>query len=533
MPRSPSGSSSLLVMRGIVKQFPGVRALDGVDLEVKAGEVHCLLGQNGAGKSTLIKILSGAHEPDEGEVLLDGAPVRLAPPTAAMRHGIATIYQELDLVDGLSVTENIFLGHEPATFGFSHRAETDRATAELLQRLGHGEIRPRTEVGWLSPAHKQIVSMARALSHSARLIIMDEPSAALDHDEVGNLFRVIRDLTSQGVAVIYISHRLEEIREIGDRVTVLKDGRTVAVGLAAKDTPTSQIVALMTGRNVEYVFPPRPGRVAGRDAHEGRPEVLRVENLTLPGRFADVSFSIRAGEIVGLAGLVGSGRSEIIEAIYGARRAGGRVVLDGKTVRPGSTTRAVRMGMGLAPEERKAQALLLDHSVAQNITLASLSRYTKPRWLGWLDRRTEFAEAQRLSEALDIRPPDPRRPIRTLSGGNQQKAVLGRWLAAEDRKLLLLDEPTRGVDVGARAELYALVRKLADDGIGVLLVSSEVPEVLGLADRVLVIREGRVVHEAPAEDLDEHRVLDLVMVSAGQPPGSEVAHPVSEGAFHD
>ncbi|WP_228010274.1 sugar ABC transporter ATP-binding protein [Nonomuraea phyllanthi] len=521
MPRPPSDSSSLLVMRHIVKQFPGVRALDGVDLEVRAGEVHCLLGQNGAGKSTLIKILSGAHEPDEGEVLLGGAPVRLAPPTAAMGHGIATIYQELDLVDGLSVTENIFLGHEPATFGFSRRAEADRATAELLKRLGHGEIRPRAEVGSLSPAHKQIVSMARALSHSARLIIMDEPSAALDHDEVGNLFRVIRDLTSQGVAVIYISHRLEEIREIGDRVTVLKDGRTVAVGLAAKDTPTSRIVALMTGRDVEYAFPPRPAR----GAHEGRPEVLRVENLTLPGRFADVSFTIRAGEIVGLAGLVGSGRSEIIEAIYGARRPGGRVVLDGRTVRPGSTTRAVRMGMGLAPEERKTQALLLDHSVAHNITLASLSRYTRPRWLGRLDRRAESAEAERLSRALDIRPPDPRRPIRTLSGGNQQKAVLGRWLA-EDRKLLLLDEPTRGVDVGARTELYALVRRLADDGIGVLLVSSEVPEVLGLADRVLVIREGRIVHEAPAGDLDEHRVLDLVMVSTAE-------NPSLEGARHD
>ncbi|MBX6386099.1 MAG: sugar ABC transporter ATP-binding protein, partial [Microbispora sp.] len=221
------------------------------------------------------------------------------------------------------------------------------------------------------------------------------------------------------------------------------------------------------------------------------------------------------GEIVGLAGLVGSGRSEIIEAIYGARRASGRVLLDGRVVPPGSTTRAVRMGMGLAPEERKAQALLLDHPVAQNLTLASLGRFTRPRWLGWLDRRAETAEAVRLARALDIRPPDPRRPIRTLSGGNQQKAVLGRWLA-EDRKLLLLDEPTRGVDVGARAELYALVRKLADDGIGVLLVSSEVPEVLGLADRVLVIREGRIVHEAPAEELDEHRVLDLVMVSAGQ-----------------
>ena len=526
----------LLQMRGIVKQFPGVRALDGVDLEVRAGEVHCLLGQNGAGKSTLIKILSGAHAPDEGEVLLDGAPVRLAPPTAAMGLGIATIYQELDLVDGLSVAENIFLGHEPASLGFSRRGEADRAAGVLLGRLGHGEIRPRTEVGRLSPAHKQIVSMARALSHSARLIIMDEPSAALAHDEVANLFRVIRDLTAEGVAVIYISHRLEEIREIGDRVTVLKDGRTVAVGLAAKDTPTSQIVSLMTGRNVEYVFPPRPVR----GAHEGRPEVLRVEGLSLPGHFEGVSFAVRAGEIVGLAGLVGSGRSEIVEAVYGARKAGGRVVLDGRVVRPGSTTRAVRMGMGLAPEERKAQALLLDHSVAHNITLASLGRYAR---LGWVDRRREMAEATRLSQALDIRPADPRRAVRTLSGGNQQKAVLGRWLA-EDRKLLLLDEPTRGVDVGARAELYALVRRLADDGIGVLLVSSEVPEVLGLADRVLVVREGRIVHEAAAEDLDEHRVLDLVMVSAGETPGpesgsvsgsgmSDEAGTSSEGALHD
>ncbi|MEU8324289.1 sugar ABC transporter ATP-binding protein [Nonomuraea sp. NPDC048881] len=511
-------------MRGIVKQFPGVRALNGVDLDVRAGEVHCLLGQNGAGKSTLIKILAGAHQPDEGTITFAGEEARLSGPTAAIRLGISTMYQELDLVDGLSVTENVFLGHEPASFGFSRRSEADRATAELLRRLGHGEIRPRTEVGRLSPAHKQIVSMARALSHSTRLIIMDEPSAALAHDEVDNLFRVIRDLTSQGVAVIYISHRLEEIREIGDRVTVLKDGRTVAVGLPAKETPTSQIVSLMTGRNVEYVFPPRSSAPPGE-------EILRVENLTLPGRFENVSFTVRAGEIVGLAGLVGSGRSEIIETIYGARKGSGRVVLDGRTVRPGSTTRAVRMGMGLAPEERKAQALLLDHSVAQNITLASMSRHTKPRWLGWLDRRSELAEATRLSQALDIRPPDPLRAIRTLSGGNQQKAVLGRWLA-EDRKLLLLDEPTRGVDVGARAELYALVRKLADDGIGVLLVSSEVPEVLGLADRVLVVREGRIVHEAPAEDLDEHRVLDLVMVSTGSASGADEANPL-EGAFHD
>ncbi|NUO98659.1 MAG: sugar ABC transporter ATP-binding protein [Nonomuraea sp.] len=489
----------MLVMKGIVKQFPGVRALDGVDLDVRAGEVHCLLGQNGAGKSTLIKVLAGVHQPDEGTIVFNDAEVRPSSPIDAIRLGFATIYQELDLVDGLSVAENIFLGHEHARFGFVNRPAGRRAATEVLQRLGHAEIRPNIEVGRLSPAAKQVVSMARALSHDARLIIMDEPSAALAHDEVANLFRIIRELTAQGVAVVYISHRLEEIREIGDRVTVLKDGRTVAVGLPARETPTAQIVSLMTGRNVEYVFPPRPSRPPGE-------EVLRVENLSSPGVFAGVSFSVRAGEIVGLAGLVGSGRSEILEAVYGARPSSGRVTLSGKSVRRG-VVGTVKHGMGLAPEERKAQALLLDQSVTANITLGTLPGFAR---FGWLDRKRERAEARRLAELLDIRPPDPDRPIRTLSGGNQQKAVLARWLLG-GRKLLLLDEPTRGVDVGARAELYAVIRDLAEQGIGVLLVSSEVPEVLGLADRVLVLREGAVIHEGDATELDEHRVLDMIM----------------------
>ncbi|GAB1821952.1 sugar ABC transporter ATP-binding protein [Herbidospora sp. RD11066] len=504
--REQSETPPLLAMRDIVKQFPGVRALDGVDLDVRAGEVHCLLGQNGAGKSTLIKVLAGAHQPDSGEVLMNGEPVKLATPTAAMKLGVATIYQELDLVDGLSVAENVFLGHEHATMGFTRRGATNAATRKILERLGHGEIRPTTEVGRLSPAGKQVVSMARALSHDARIIVMDEPSAALAHDEVTNLFRIIREVTAQGVAVIYISHRLEEIREIGDRVTVLKDGRTVAVGLPAKDTPTNKVVSLMTGRNVEYVFPPRPDGGFGD-------ELLKLENVSVPGMVRDVSFSVRAGEIVGLAGLVGSGRSEIIEAVYGARRCGGKITLNAQAIKV-NTTRSVRLGMGLAPEERKAQGLLLGQSIARNITLASLERYST---FGWINRKKEAEEAAHLVKALDIRPPDPNRIIKTLSGGNQQKAVIGRWLVGDGRKLLLLDEPTRGVDVGARAEIYALVRRLADEGVGVLLVSSEVPEVLGLSDRVLVIREGRIVREAGAGELDEHTVLDLVMD----------AHPVS------
>ncbi|QFZ73416.1 ATP-binding cassette domain-containing protein [Streptomyces fagopyri] len=493
----------LLTMSGITKSFPGVRALDGVDLDVQVGEVHCLLGQNGAGKSTLIKVLSGAHQPDDGTIGWRGEPVALRSPIAAMRLGIATIYQELDLVEGLSVAENVHLGHEPTSAGFVVRGKAARAsTAALLERLGHPEIDPARLVGELSAAQRQIVSMARALSHEVRLIVMDEPSAALDPDEVDNLFRIVAGLTADGVAVVYISHRLEEIRRIGDRVTVLKDGRAVAVGLPAKSTPTREVVALMTGRNVEYVFPDRPTRQPTAEP------VLRVRGLARAGEFAPLDLDVRPGEIVGLAGLVGSGRSEILETIYGARRpTGGQVHVDGRPLRPGSVRAAVRAGLGLAPEERKAQALLMLESVTRNVSVSSMSRFARG---GWIDRGAERGAARAATRELSLRPDNPSAPVRTLSGGNQQKAVLARWLLRGCR-VLLLDEPTRGVDVGARAELYAVVRRLADEGLAVLLVSSEVPEVLGLADRVLVLREGRVVHTAPAGELDEHRVLDLVM----------------------
>ncbi|CAL9378018.1 Arabinose import ATP-binding protein AraG [Streptomyces sp. enrichment culture] len=495
----------LLSMSGITKSFPGVRALDGVDLDVQAGEVHCLLGQNGAGKSTLIKVLAGAHQPDTGTIRWRGEDVTLRSPIAAMRLGIATIYQELDLVEHLSVAENVHLGHEPTIAGFVVRGRAARAsTAALLKRLGHPEVDPGRLVGELSAAQQQIVSMARALSHDVRLIVMDEPSAALDPDEVDNLFRIVGDLTAAGVAVVYISHRLEEIRRIGDRVTVLKDGRAVARGLPAESTPTSEVVALMTGRNVAYVFPDRPASAPAATAEP----VLSVRGLTRQGEFAPLDLEVRPGEIVGLAGLVGSGRSEILETVYGARKpSAGQVLVDGRPLRPGSVRAAVRAGLGLAPEERKAQALLTLESVTRNVSVSSLSRFSRG---GWLDRGAERGAARAAVRELSLRPDNPDVPVRTLSGGNQQKAVLARWLLRGCR-VLLLDEPTRGVDVGARAELYAVVRRLADEGLAVLLVSSEVPEVLGLADRVLVLREGRVVHEAPARELDEHRVLDLVM----------------------
>ncbi|WP_069166023.1 sugar ABC transporter ATP-binding protein [Nocardia altamirensis] len=493
--------NTVLTMRGIVKDFPGVRALDHVDLEVRAGEVHCLLGQNGAGKSTLIKILAGADNPDAGELSWQGRPVRLSGPAAATKLGIATIYQELDLCDGLDIAENIFLGHEHARAGFTRRVSTARAATALLERLGHGELRPDTLVGTLPAAAKQVVSMARALSYDARLIVMDEPSAALGNDEVSNLFRIIDQLRADGVAVVYISHRLDEIRAIGDRITVLKDGRTVAAGLPARTTGTTQIVALMTGNGaVATLTHQAPTR--------SDTEVLRVTELGLAGRFHDLSFTVHAGEIVGLAGLVGAGRSEVLETIYGARRpSAGQILVDGRRIRPGSTTAAVAAGLGLAPEERKSQGLFLLESVGRNVSAASLPRYSR---FGWFDRRRQRADTGDLLARVGVRPADPDYPVRGLSGGNQQKAVLARWLL-DDCRVLLLDEPTRGVDVGARADVYAQVRRLAERGVAVLMVSSDLPELLGLADRVLVLRDGEIIHTAPAADLTEQDIVAMIM----------------------
>ncbi|MGA9747951.1 MAG: sugar ABC transporter ATP-binding protein [Nocardioides sp.] len=498
-----SRGEALLEMSGIVKRFPGVLALGGVNLDVRPGEVHCLLGQNGAGKSTLIKVLSAAYQPDGGSISWDGKEVTLTTPVAAMKLGISTIYQELDLVPDLTVTENIFLGHEISQGGLLQRGQANNEARALLERLGHPEISATRSVGQLSPAAQQIVSMARALSHDTRLLILDEPSAVLDQEEVRNLFRVIRGLTAEGVAVIYISHRLEEIREIGDRITVLKDGRTVGTGLAVEDTPTSQLIQLMTGRAIEYVFPPRP------DTPRDRGDVvLEVRDLAQAGTFSGVDLTVHAGEIVGLAGLVGAGRSEIVETIYGARRStNGSVTVDGKRLRRGSVTAAVAAGVGLCPEERKSQGLLLDQAVYRNITVSSLGRFARA---GFLNSTEERRRATELTTSLDVRPTGVVREVRTLSGGNQQKVVLARWLL-RDCRVLLLDEPTRGVDVGARSEIYQLIRRLADDGVAIVVVSSEVEEVLGLSDRVLVVREGVVVHDAPATALDESKVLDLVM----------------------
>ncbi|WP_261167147.1 sugar ABC transporter ATP-binding protein [Microbacterium sp. Marseille-Q6965] len=489
-------------MHGVTKSFGPVKALRGVDLDVRAGEVHCLLGQNGAGKSTLIKTLAGVYQPDEGEIRWNGEAATIATPQAAIELGIATMYQELDVVDDLTIAENIFLGHELARGGFLRRADAARETRALLARLGHSSLSPHTEVRELSAAEKQIVSMARALSHDIRLIVMDEPSAVLDAGEVRNLFGVIRELTAQGIAVIYITHRLEEIRQIGDRITVLKDGASTASSLPVADTPTPELIRHMTGRTVENVFPLRP------PVPSEAPPLLEVERLGLDGEFDDVSFTVRAGEVVGLAGLVGSGRSEILETIFGARRASrGTVRVAGRELPRGSVTAAVEAGMGLSPEERKSQGLVLDEPVFRNITLSSFARESRGGWLRE-DRERQIASEQ--ITAMELRPSDPDLPARALSGGNQQKILLARWLVHGSR-VLLLDEPTRGVDVGARAEIYGLIRDLAASGNAIVVVSSEIEEVLGLADTVLVVGDGRVLTTVPASEIDEHGVLDLVM----------------------
>jgi ribose transport system ATP-binding protein len=493
-----SDDDVILRLSGVVKEFPGVRALDGVELEVRKGEVHCLLGQNGAGKSTLIKVLAGVHRPDAGEIEWLGEKVEFHTPQAAMKAGIATIYQELDLVDEMSVAENVLLGHEPKRLGFVQTGAALRGTKEILKKLGHEELLPDRRVGDLSAAGKQVVSMARALSRAARLIIMDEPSAVLSHDEVLNLFRIIRGFTAGGIAVIYISHRLEEIREIGDRVTVLKDGRTSAVNLDAKSTPTRELVRNMTGRNIEYVFPRRQPKI-------GEP-LLEVTGLSRKGEFEGVSLTVHSGEIVGIAGLVGSGRSELLETIFGARKPeAGEVVMKGKALH--GIHGAVRAGLGLAPEERKSQALIMGEPIYRNMTLSTFAGMAKA---GFTARQRERSLAKRQAERLDLRPPDVEREVSTLSGGNQQKVVVGRWLIG-DTRLLLLDEPTRGVDVGARSELYQVIAGLAAGGVGVLMVSSEVPEVLGLSDRVLVMKEGRMIRQAQANELSEEDILDLVI----------------------
>jgi ribose transport system ATP-binding protein len=501
----PDGGAPLLEVRGLVKDYPGVRALDGVDFAVTAGQVHCLVGQNGAGKSTLIKCIAGLVTPTAGAVVVEGEPLASGDPAAALARGIATIYQELDLVDDLTVADNLFLGHELHRGPLLDRRSTRRAATEVLDRLGHADISPRTLVGTLPPAAKQIVSIARALTRNARLLVMDEPSAVLGQGEVETLFAVIRRLTGEGVGVVYISHRLEEVAAIGDTTTVLRDGRTVASDLGA-DTPRSELIAAMVGRQFADVFPDRePDRAPG-------PVVLRIEGLARRPAVHGVSFEVHEGEIVGIAGLVGAGRTELLRLVAGLDRPdAGHVTVGDHRLPPGRADLANRAGVGLAPEERKTQGLWPGWDLVRNVSVADLRRF---RRRGLIDRRAERGEAVHHLRSLQTVPDDPDRLVGQLSGGNQQKVVLARWLLRHCR-VLLLDEPTRGVDVGAKAEIYRVVHTLAAGGLAVVLVSSELAELIGLCDRIVVLAEGHQTAIVDAATATEAELLTHAL-PAGQ-----------------
>jgi ribose transport system ATP-binding protein len=501
--------TAVLEVRGLVKEYPGVRALQGVDLDVQAGEVHCLLGPNGAGKSTLIKCVSGAVEPTAGEILFLGEPLPPGDPKRSLSRGVATIYQELDLVEDLSVAESIFLGHEPRQSLLIDLRRMRRDATALLARLGHEAIPPKAKVRALRPAAQQIVSIARALSHDARLLIMDEPSAILDEGEIETLFGVVRRLTAEGVGVVYITHRLDEIRRIGDRVTVLADGRTAATGLPA-DTSTDDLVSHMTGQRAGRLYPDRP---KGTDR-----VLLEATNLRRLPEVRGVSLEVRAGEVVGLGGLVGSGRSELLHLIYGLEvPEEGEVRVDGRVLHPGRPGAAIRAGLGLAPEDRKSQGLVLGWSLAKNASLADLGRFMRGPLID-VGREREGVRAQ--LRALSTVPDDPGREARLLSGGNQQKVVLARWLLRECR-VLLLDEPTRGVDIPTKAELYRLIAGLAERGLGVLVVSSELEELVGLCTRILVMRDGEIVAEVPGEQATERALLRHAVAPTDTPDLAE------------
>ncbi len=488
-------TTPILEVRNLVKHYPGARALNGVDFEVHAGEVHCLVGPNGAGKSTLIKCVSGAVEPTEGEVLVDGEPLPAGQPGASLARGVATIYQELDLVEDLRVYESIFLGHELRRGPLLDRDAMRREAAALLERLDHANIPVNAHVRALRPAAQQVVSIARALSQRVRLLIMDEPSAILDDHEVETLFGVVRRLRGDGVGVVYISHRLDEVRRIGDRVSVLSDGRTVASGLPT-DTKPDVLVEKMIGRKVEQLYPDRPAPTGD--------VLLRVEGLSRAPDVHDVSFTVRAGEVLGIGGLVGAGRTELLRLVYGLDRPdAGTVTVDGRGLPAGRPEAAIAAGLGMAPEDRKSQGLLLDWSLTRNVTLGDVGRFS-PRAL--LRPGAERAAATEQLRALNTVPDDSDRIARELSGGNQQKVVLARWLLRRCR-VLLFDEPTRGVDVGAKSEIYRVIAELAKSGVAVVVVSSEMPELIGLCSRILVMRDGRVVAEADGATASEFELL--------------------------
>jgi len=484
----------VLRAEGIHKRFGGVHALRGTSLVVHPGEVHTLVGENGSGKSTLLKILSGQLQPDSGTIEFAGEPTALRNATDALRRGIATVTQETTLVPDLSIAENVLLGHrKPRRAGLIDWSATRRSAREALARLSI-DLQPTRIVRHLRPDQQQMVEIARALSVDARVLILDEPTSSLTDDEVDSLFRIVRRLTEQGVATIFVTHRLNEVFRISDRITVLRDGHTVGTGAAGEfDRP--RLIELMVGRALEHV-----GDEAGRP--QSSDALLRVRGLTLPGAFAKVDLEVAPGEVVGLAGLVGAGRSELLEALFGLRVAEGSVELAGQRVTIRNPRDAIRLHVGFVPADRKRQGLVLEMSVRENLMMASTARLPRVRYPNPAE---ELEQVTGVISDLQIRAHSTRAPVATLSGGNQQKVVLGKWLSTQPR-LLLLDEPTRGVDVGAKAEIYKLLLDASRRDIGVVVSSSEIPELLTLCDRIVVLFRGHVAAVLSRAEATEARI---------------------------
>lgn len=492
----------ILRMKNISKAFPGVQALKNVNFDLKKGEVHALVGENGAGKSTLMKILGGVHLADEGEIELNGKTVQILNPRDALDHKISIIHQELNLVPTLNVSENVFLGKEiikKGTRSVDKKLMREK-TKELLESLGLSiETNYDVPVRYLSVAQQQLVEIGKALFNETNILVMDEPTSVLTGKETEILFNLINKFKEEGMAIVYISHRLEEVITISDRITILRDGELITtLDNRDKNVSKDEIVAHMIGRSIEDYYPDRSYD------HINGEVVLEVNNLTAKGVFEDVSFQVRKGEILGFAGLVGAGRTEIMKAIFGDLHFdSGEIFLNGVKKRIRSTTEAIKEGIVLVPEDRKQEGLILLMSLADNISLPNTDRITS---LGTILRRKKTNLAEEYVEKLSIRPPLINRPIQNFSGGNQQKAVIAKWLAT-DPKLIILDEPTRGVDVGAKSEIYSLVNELTRTGVGIVFVSSELPELLGVCDRILVVHEGRITGEFRKEEATEEKIM--------------------------
>jgi rhamnose transport system ATP-binding protein len=495
------GDDVVLGMRGISKRFAGTVALDGVGLELRAGEVHALVGENGAGKSTLIKVMTGIHAPDEGTVVLDGEEVALRDAADAQRRGIAAIYQEPQIFPDLSVSENIFVGHQDR--GRVVRWRRMHRDARAILATLDVDLDPRTRASGLPVAAQQAVEIAKAISLDVRVLIMDEPTASLSAHEVARLFRQVRRLVERGVAVLFISHRLDEVFEIADTITVFRDGQHISTHPRAEVTEES-LIREMVGREVADFF--------ARDHHDPGDVVLRVDGLGREGAFAGVGFELRRGEVLGLAGLVGAGRTEVALALFGIAAAdAGTIELDGAPVDIRSPRDALAHGIAYLSEDRRALGLSLDQSVTANVTLPALRRYV--RRLGLVDRRAEAATAERFRERLRIRTPSLEQSVGLLSGGNQQKTMLAKWLNTEPT-VLILDEPTRGIDVGAKADVHRIIDELARGGMAIVLISSDLPEVVAMSDRVLVMREGRAVGVFARGESDQERIMTAAVGTA-------------------